>query len=138
MKNNTFNTIIRNLFGKSFLVVFLFAIFSVASFAQSQTVALYNKSNNGHEGYIYVYASTWQINWSSPGLVTYVGTPCTTHSDSTWTCTTVTYSNGQPMYRGEIQSFTSHIDFNLRNTHKWVVNHWETEYNDGWTFYYIK
>lgn len=137
MTNNSIKQI-KGFFGR-FLVIGLFlTAMSVVSFAQSQTVALYNKSNNGHEGYIYVYPTYWQINWSSPGLATVISQPCTVHSDSTWTCQTITYSYGRPIYKGEMQSFTSKVDFNMRNTHKWVVNHWETEYNDGWSFYYIK
>ena len=137
MTKNSYKQI-KSFFGKSLIIGLFLAAMTVVSFAQSQTVALINKSNNGLDGYLYVYPSQWQINWSSPGLVTVIGTPCTTHSDATWTCQTITYSNGQPMYRGEMQSFTNHVDFNLRNTHKWVVNHWESEYNDGWTFYYIR
>lgn len=138
MTNNTAIKQIKGFFGKSLIIGLFLTALSVVSFAQLQTVSLINKGNNGHEGYIYVYSGYWQIGWSSPGLVTNVVAPCTTHSDSTWTCTTHTYSNGRLLYKGEIQSFTSKADFQIRNTHKWVVNHWESEYNDGWTPYYIR
>ena len=138
MKNNKLFGMIRSLFGKTLMTAFFLGILSAASYAQSQYAAVYNKSNNGHTGYIGVYGATLRVNWSSPGLVTVVSVPCTLHSDGTSTCTTITYSNGNPVWKGEYKNFTSGVDFGMRNTHKWNVNHWETEYNDGWTFYYVK
>ena len=138
MTNNTAIKQIKGFFGKSIIIGLFLMAMSVASFAQSQYAAFYNKSNNGHEGYIGVYEGTFRINWSSPGLVTIVAQPCTVHSDSTFTCTATTYRNGNLDHLGEYQSFTSGVDFGMRYTHRWNVNHWETEYNDGWTFYYAK
>ena len=126
---------IKGFFGKAVVISFFLAAMSVASFAQSQYAAVYNKSNNGHTGYIGVYGGTLRVDWSSPGLVTVVSQPCTTHSDGTSTCMTITYSNGRPINKGEYQNFTSGVDFQMRNTHKWNVNQWETDYYDGWTPY---
>ncbi len=136
--NNSIFKQIKGFFGKAMVIGFFLTAMAMASFAQSQYAAVYNKSNNGHTGYIGVYGGTFRIDWSSPGLVTVVSQPCTVHSDKTFTCTTTTYSNGNPVWKGEYQNFTSGVDFGMRNTHKWIVNHWETEYNDGWTFYYVK
>mgnify|MGYP006332573551 CR=1 FL=1 len=134
----TISSTLRSIFGKTLAIGFLLTALSAASFAQSQYAAFYNKSSNGHEGYIGVYGSEFRINWSSPGLVTVVAQPCTVHSDKTFTCTATTYRNGQLDHKGEYQSFTSGVDFGMRYTQKWVVNHWESEYNDGWSFYYAK
>ena len=136
--NNTIFKQIRVFLGKSIIIGFFLAAMTVASFAQSQYAAFYNKSSNGQEGYIGVYGGTFRIDWSSPGLVTVVEQPCTVHSDSTFTCTATTYRNGQLDHRGEYKSFTSGVDFGMRYTQRWNVNHWESEYNDGWTFYYVK
>lgn len=138
MKNNKLFGMIRTIFGKTLVTAVFLGILSVATFAQSQYAAFFNKSNNNQEGYIGVYGDTLRINWSSPGLITVIGQPCTEFSDKTWLCTAITYRNGQPEYKGEYQIYKSGVDFGMRHTHRWNVNHWETEYNDGWTFYYVK
>ena len=138
MKNNIYNAIIRNLFGKLLAMTFLTAIMATASFAQSQTAAVYHKTTNGHSGYFYVYPTEYQIQLNTSGLVTVVRQPCVTASDSSFTCGATTYNNGRQVYYGEFKMFPNHLDFGMRYTHRWNVNQWETEYSDGWTFYYVK
>ena len=134
----TNNSSLRGIFGKTLVIGFFLAALSVASFAQSQYAAFYNKSNNGHEGYIGVYGNTFRVNWSTPGLVTVVTPSCTKYSDGTFMCITYTYRNGQLEHQGEYQSFASGVDFAMRYTSRWNINHYEREYNDGWSFYYAK
>ncbi|MEK7724400.1 MAG: hypothetical protein AAB336_08645 [Acidobacteriota bacterium] len=70
MKNNLFAKNIRNLFGKSFAVAFLFSIFAVASFAQtpSFTGKLVNENNSAFasvEGFGTDFSNMWARVWMS-------------------------------------------------------------------------
>lgn len=132
------NSTLHSILGRTLVISFAMAALSVASFAQSQYAAVYVKGSTTHVGHIGIYSTYLQADWSSPGLKTVVGQPCVTHSDGTHTCTTYSYRNGQLEYKGEYKDFIGGLDFGMRNTERWNVNHWEREYNDGWTFYYIK
>jgi hypothetical protein len=134
----TNNSSLRGIFGKSLIIGFALAILSVASFAQSNYAALYNKSNNALEGYIAQYGNQYKITWASSTLVTIVTPSCIRNSDTTSVCITYTYRNGVLEHQGEYQNFTSGVDIAMRYTSRYNINHYEREYNDGWTAYYIR
>lgn len=128
MKNNTLNTIIRSLFGKSSAIAFFTAFLAIASYAQTNN--LYYQQGGAYFGQVTVFpGSHFEISTNGTVIKTFRNS-CRAISGNGVFCTFGQFRGGQHIFSGEAQFFQNGIVY-LRWTNENVGGTWR-QTNGAW------
>ena len=131
MKNTIINAVIRNLFGKFLAIAFLFAIFSVASYAQSGKL-FYQQGGSFYGTVTVIPGSHFEIYTNGTVIKTFRNSCSATSSGGVpgVICTFGQFRDGRHLYSGQGYFFQNGIVY-LKWTNENTAGVWR-QINTGW------
>ena len=134
MTNNNLFGIVRNLFGKTLALAFLFGVMAVASYAQSAN--LYEARGRARLGTITAYPSTgvWRIDMGNTNEIKIYS--CRANLPGGISCVFTQFSRGRVVYSGYAQIYQSGA-VNLRWMYDFTAGFQRT-INGGWVPYQVR